>query len=57
MTTIGAVLASLIGGWMYDRFTVTVTLLAAFAFAAVGAVIACLGTVEGPQSKDSPAGR
>ncbi len=45
MTTIGAVIASLIGGSMYDTVGVRTTVLTAAAIAAVGCVIATLGTL------------
>ena len=44
MTTIGSVLASLIGGQMFDTAGVKPTMLTAVAIAAVGAVIALAGT-------------
>ena len=44
MTTIGSVLASLIGGPMFDSAGVRPTMLTAAAIAAVGAVIALAGT-------------
>jgi PPP family 3-phenylpropionic acid transporter len=44
MTTIGSVLASLIGGPMFDAVGVKTTMLTAAAIAAVGAVIALAGT-------------
>ena len=46
MTTIGSVLASLIGGRMFDTVGVKPTMLTAAGFAAVGAVIALMGTVS-----------
>ena len=46
MTTIGSVLASLIGGRMFDTVGVRPTMLTAAGFAAVGAVIALMGTVS-----------
>ena len=46
MTTIGSVLASLIGGRMFDTAGVRTTMLTAAAIAAVGAVIALLGTLQ-----------
>ena len=46
MTTIGSVLASLIGGRMFDTVGVKPTMLTAAAIAAVGAVIALMGTVS-----------
>ena len=46
MTTIGSVLASLIGGPMFDAVGVRPTMLTAAAIAAVGAVIALAGTVK-----------
>ncbi|MBR2661963.1 MAG: MFS transporter [Clostridia bacterium] len=46
MTTIGSVLASLIGGRMFDTVGVRPTMLAAAAIAAVGAVIALAGTMK-----------
>ena len=45
MTTIGSVLASLIGGRMFDTIGVQPTMLTAAAIAAVGAVIALAGTL------------
>ena len=45
MTTIGSVLASLIGGPMFDTVGVNGTMLTAAAIAAVGAVIALAGTI------------
>ena len=44
MTTVGSVLASLIGGRMFDTVGVKPTMLTAAAIAAVGAVIALAGT-------------
>ena len=44
MTTIGSVLASLIGGWLFDTIDVQPTMLIATGIAAIGAVIAILGT-------------
>ena len=49
MTTIGSVLASLIGGRMFDTVGVKPTMLAAAAIAAAGAVIALAGTMEKKQ--------
>ena len=46
MTTIGSVLASLIGGPMFDSVGVKGTMLTAAAIAAAGAVIALAGTVR-----------
>ena len=46
MTTIGSVLASLIGGPMFDSVGVRPTMLTAAAIAAVGAVIAIAGTFD-----------
>ena len=46
MTTIGSVLASLIGGRMFDTVGVQSTMLTAAAIAAVGAVIAISGTFD-----------
>ena len=46
MTTIGSVLASLIGGQMFDSVGVRPTMLTAVAICAVGAVIALLGTKQ-----------
>ena len=46
MTTIGSVLASLIGGPMFDTVGVKATMLTAAGIAAVGAVIALAGTVN-----------
>ena len=43
MTSIGSVLASLIGGILYDRTTVTCTLWIAFVICFVGAVVAFFG--------------
>ena len=50
MTTIGSVLASLIGGPMFDTVGVRTTMLTATAIAAVGAVIALAGTTAKKQS-------
>ena len=50
MTTIGSVLASLIGGPMFDTVGVRTTMLTAAAIAAVGAVIALAGTTAKKQS-------
>ena len=50
MTTIGSVLASLIGGPMFDTVGVRTTMLTATAIAAVGAVIALAGTAAKKQS-------
>ena len=44
MTTIGSVLASLIGGAMFDTAGVRATMLTAVAISAIGTVIALLGT-------------
>ena len=44
MTTIGSVLASLIGGYMFDVTDVKTTMLVGAAIAALGAVIAIAGT-------------
>ena len=44
MTTIGSVLASLIGGQMFDTAGVKPTMLTAVAICAVGTVIALFGT-------------
>ena len=49
MTTIGSVLASLIGGHMFDTVGVKPTMLTAVAIAAAGAVIALAGTKEKKQ--------
>ena len=46
MTTIGSVLASLIGGQMFDSVGVKPTMLTAVAICAVGTVIALLGTKQ-----------
>ena len=51
MTTIGAVIASLIGGRMYDTTSVRTTLLTAAAIALAGCVIATLGTLKKPERK------
>ena len=51
MTTIGSVLASLIGGRMFDTVGVKTTMLTAVAICAVGAVISLAGTRE---SKKQP---
>ena len=48
-TTIGSVLASLIGGAMFDAVGVKTTMLTAAAIAAVGAVIAIAGTLQKKQ--------
>ena len=44
MTTIGSVLASLLGGRMFDTMGVKGTMLASAAICAVGTVIAIAGT-------------
>ena len=49
MTSIGSVLASMIGGFLYDRTTVTNTLWISFSICFVAAVIAILGV-----EKDQP---
>ena len=46
MTTIGSVLASLIGGAMFDTAGVRTTMLTAVAISAVGTVVALLGTIS-----------
>jgi len=46
MTTIGSVLASLIGGAMFDTAGVRTTMLTAVAISAVGTVIALAGTIS-----------
>jgi PPP family 3-phenylpropionic acid transporter len=46
MTTIGSVLASLIGGAMFDSVGVRTTMLTAAAISAVGTVVALLGTMS-----------
>ena len=46
MTTIGSVLASLIGGPMFDAVGVRPTMLTGAAIAAAGAVIALAGTMK-----------
>ena len=46
MTTIGSVLASLIGGAMFDTVGVRPTMLTAVAISAVGTVVALLGTMK-----------
>ena len=56
MTTIGAVIASLIGGRMYDTTSVRTTLLTAAAIALAGCVIATLGTLKKPERKLPAAG-
>ena len=43
-TTLGGMLASLIGGQLYDHLSVTATLWVAFAVGAIGAVIMFIGT-------------
>ena len=43
-TTLGGMLASLIGGQLYDSLSVTATLWIAFAVGVVGAVVLFLGT-------------
>ena len=43
-TTLGGMLASLIGGQLYDCLSVTLTLWIAFAVGAAGAVVMFLGT-------------
>ena len=50
MTTIGSVLASLIGGRMFDTVGVRTTMLTAVAIAAAGAVISLAGTMQKKQS-------
>ena len=52
MPTIGSVLASLIGGRMFDTVGVKPTMLTAVAIAAVGAAIALAGTLK--SKKDYP---
>ena len=52
MTTVGSVLASLIGGAMFDTVGVRTTMLTAAAIAAVGAVVALLGTLPGKKAKE-----
>ena len=49
MTTVGSVLASLIGGSMFDAAGVKTTMLTAAAIAAAGAVIAFAGTLQKKQ--------
>ena len=49
MTTVGSVLASLIGGAMFDAAGVKTTMLTAAAIAAAGAVIAFAGTLQKKQ--------
>jgi len=51
MTTIGSVLASLIGGRMFDTVGVRPTMLTAAGIAALGAVIALLGTLSPKQNR------
>ena len=51
MTTIGSVLASLIGGAMFDTAGVRATMLTAVAISAVGTVVALLGTVSRSRAK------
>ena len=46
MTTVGAVLASLVAGRLYDLLTVPQTLLVACAVTAIGVLLALLGTRE-----------
>ena len=52
MTTIGSVLASLIGGSMFKTAGVQPTMLTATAIAAAGAAIAILGTLIGQKKAD-----
>ena len=47
MTTVGSVLASLLGGVLYDRTTVNVTLWVAFGICTVGALVALSGVQDG----------
>ena len=47
MTTVGSVLASLLGGVLYDRTTVNATLWVAFGICTVGALVAVFGVQEG----------
>ena len=49
MTTVGSVLASLIGGAMFDAAGVKTTMLTAAAIAAAGAIIAFAGTLQKKQ--------
>ncbi len=51
MTTIGSVLASLIGGAMFDTAGVRATMLTAVAISAVGTIVALLGTVSRSRAK------
>ena len=50
MTTIGSVLASLIGGYMFDVTSVKTTMLTAAGIALAGAIVALAGTRTGKQS-------
>lgn len=50
MTTVGSVLASLIGGAMFDTVGVRATMLTAAGIAAAGAVIALMGTKNSRQA-------
>ena len=50
MTTIGSVLASLIGGYMFDVTSVKTTMLTAAGIAIAGAIVALAGTRTGKQS-------
>ena len=47
MTTVGSVLASIIGGFLYDRISVTATLWVAFGICTVGALVSLSGVRNG----------
>ena len=49
-TTLGGMLASLIGGQLYDHLPVTATLWIAFAVSSAGALLLFLGTREDRRS-------
>ena len=53
MTTIGSVLASLIGGQMFDSVGVKATMLTAVAICVVGTIIALAGTRQGANRANS----
>ena len=54
MTTIGSVLASLIGGYMFDVTSVSTTMLTAAGIALAGAAVALAGTRTGKRNKLNP---
>ena len=54
MTTIGSVLASLIGGYMFDVTSVSTTMLTAAGIALAGAAVAIAGTRTGKRNKLNP---